>query len=74
MSIIVDLPELVGRTIVEASTWADRDSMSLRLDNGGILQVTAFLRKKNVPYLHIEVEFPPEKESSVGIAEGRINE
>ena len=38
---IIDIEELIGRTIVKASTWGDGSSMSLVLDNGGILQITA---------------------------------
>jgi hypothetical protein len=38
---ILEIPALVGRTIVEATYWSDNESMSLKLDNGDILQVSA---------------------------------
>jgi len=59
---IVELPELVGRTIVAASKWEDNDSISIVLDNGGIIQVTATPIDAENAVIHYELEFAPEEE------------
>lgn len=58
---IIKIPELVGRTIVTASAWSDGESMSFKLDDGSILQISAtmFKRPKNDPAVRWEIEFPP---------------
>jgi len=37
---IIEIP-IAGRTIVRASAWSDKSSMSIELDNGVILQIAA---------------------------------
>jgi hypothetical protein len=54
---IIDIDELEGRTIVKASIWSDGSSMSLVLDNGGILQVCPL----NDDQLHFDIEFATEE-------------
>jgi hypothetical protein len=48
---------LIGRTITDAAT--DGETMSLVLDNGGILQI-AFIGSTGT--LHYEIEFAPPTE------------
>jgi hypothetical protein len=36
---IITIKELIGRTIVNATIWSDKENMSLELDNGSILQI-----------------------------------
>ena len=62
---IITLRELVGRTIVDATMWDDGESMSLRLDNGGILQINAIITNGE-PAILYEVEFALKEPKDVG--------
>ena len=69
MSGITDLPELVGRTIVAANMWTDGDSISIKLDNGGIIQIRAYIAEGGgrpieeiEAVIRYELEFAPPQE------------
>jgi hypothetical protein len=50
---------LIGRTITDASMWEDGESMSLVLDDGGILQITALTGVGDQPFIHYDIEYAP---------------
>jgi hypothetical protein len=54
---IIPMPELIGRVITNAAT--DGETMSIALDNGGILQIRYDEYRRRLSY---EVEFSTETE------------